>query len=132
MPWFKRERTITDEELLARNNPLLKPGEWQDMLDSRRSLHRKRSISTSREYRKDLKFIFFGAVVGAVAVGLISMWATGLYVWRIDGYGTPESEGFSMIDAPTRPILPIFKNSALAGVIGGFVFFLVRRFWRRG
>ncbi|MFH1738772.1 MAG: hypothetical protein ABIH23_07170 [bacterium] len=131
MPWFKRERPISDEELLARGNPLLKPGEWQDMLDSRRSLHHKRSVSTSREYRKDLKFIVLGAVLGAIVVGLLSLWATGLYVWRIEGYGTPESEGFSMIDAPTRSMLPIFKNAAWAGVVGGFVLFLVRRFWRR-
>ncbi|HPA46598.1 MAG TPA: hypothetical protein PLG59_10415 [bacterium] len=129
MGWFRKKRTNSDEELLAQQNPLLKPGEWEELLLSRRSLSHRHLVWTSREYRKDIKFIVFGAVVGAIVVGLVCMMVMGIYVWRIDGYSS--SRGFSMIDGPDRPVRPILESAAYAGVVTGFCIFLFRRFWRR-
>jgi len=129
MGWFRKKRTNSDEELLARQNPLLKAGEWEELLSSRRSLSHRRMVTTSREYRKDIKFIVFGAILGAIVVGLVSMMASGIYIWRIDGYSS--SRGFSMIDGPDRPVRPILERAGYAGVATGFGIFLFRRFWHR-
>lgn len=129
MAWFRRKRRIADEELLAQQNPLLTPGEWEQLLGERRTLHRQRSASTTREYRKDWKYILFGAFLGAVVVGGIAFVAQFIWVWRIEGYGT--QGWFSMIEGPNQPLMPILSRTAWAATAGAFVMFFLRRVWRR-
>lgn len=131
MGLFRRKQQISDEEFLAKENPLMTPGQWEEMLNSRRSLHRRRSISTSREYRKELKFILFGALLGAAVVWAVSFIVTGVSIWRIDGYQSCDPNAFSMIEKSNQPLLPIFFRTAWAAGAGAFVVFLFRRLWRR-
>ena len=131
MGWFKRQKKISDEELLARSNPLLTAGQWEEMLSSRRSLHRRRTDSTSREFRKEWKFILFGALLGAAVIWAISFIVTGVSIWRIDGYQSSDPNAFSMIKKPDQPLLPIFLHTAWAAGAGAFIVFVLRRLWRR-
>lgn len=129
MAWFRRKPPISDEDLLAQANPLLSPGEWEQRLGDRRRLHRQRVVSTAREYRRDWKYVLFGAILGAVVVGSVSFVTKGVLLAHRHGY---DANGAIMMEAPAPSILlPILWNSAWAAFVGAFVMLFLRRVWRR-
>jgi hypothetical protein len=133
MAWFKRPPKVSDEELLARENPLVGAGEWEQILGDRRTLHRRRSASTSREFRRDLKYVFFGALLGAVVVAMISFGVRGISIWQFWGdlqYNLGD-EGVDVMTGPAQPVTPVLFDAAWAAAIVAFFAFLLRRLWRR-